>query len=55
MEKLSIEISNGAVGFSLPELDLPEVKIEEKIPSHLLRKSELNLPQILKMKHLDIF
>jgi len=46
MEKLSIEISNGAVGFSLPELDLPEIKIEEKIPTHLLRKSELNLPQI---------
>lgn len=46
MEKLSIELSNGAIGFSLPKLDVPEFEIEEKIPSHLLRKSPLNLPQI---------
>ncbi|MEO0144902.1 MAG: aminomethyl-transferring glycine dehydrogenase subunit GcvPB [candidate division WOR-3 bacterium] len=46
MEKLSIELSNGAIGFSLPKLDVPEFEIEKKIPSHLLRKSPLNLPQI---------
>jgi len=46
MEKLSIELSNGSIGFSLPDLDVPKVNINEKIPAHLLRKSELNLPQI---------
>lgn len=46
MEKLSIELSNGSVGFSLSKLDVPEFNIEDKIPSRLLRKSELNLPQL---------
>ncbi len=46
MEKLSIELSNGAIGFSLPKLDVSEFEIEEKIPSKLLRKSPLNLPEI---------
>ncbi len=45
MEKLSIQISSGAIGFSLPDLDVPAFNLEDKIPSHLLRKSPLNLPQ----------
>ncbi|MCS7245867.1 MAG: aminomethyl-transferring glycine dehydrogenase subunit GcvPB [candidate division WOR-3 bacterium] len=46
MEKLSIELSNDSIGFSLNKLDVPEFNIEDKIPSKLLRKSKLNLPQL---------
>ncbi len=47
IEPLSIELSGrGAIGFSLRPLDVPSFELEKKIPQKLLRKEEVNLPQL---------
>jgi len=46
-EPLLFEISSpGRVGFSLPQLDVPEKPIEELIPVAYLRKVPANLPEL---------
>lgn len=47
MEKLLIEKSKkGRIGFTLPKMDLPEVKVEDSIPADFLRKNDPDLPEI---------
>ena len=36
----------GKIGFSLPDTDCPEVKIDDVISSDLLRSSNFSLPEI---------
>ena len=46
-EKLIFEYSSpGRKGYSLPERDVPEKKIEELIPARLLRQRENRLPEV---------
>ncbi|MDI6808865.1 MAG: aminomethyl-transferring glycine dehydrogenase subunit GcvPB [Candidatus Eisenbacteria bacterium] len=46
-EKLIIELSSeGKKGYTLPELDVPEVDASQIIPSNLLREEEAELPQV---------
>ena len=46
-EKLIFEYSSpGRKGYSLPASDVPEKKLEELIPSRLLRQEESNLPEV---------
>jgi len=46
-EKLIFEKSKaGRKGYTLPEIDVPEKKLEDLIPEKLLRKSPLNLPEL---------
>src|SRR4030067_2488407 len=46
-EKLIFEYSSpGRKGYSLPECDVPEKKIEELIPTRLLRQRENRLPEV---------
>lgn len=50
MEKLIFELSSqGRKGYSLPKLDVPEVKITSLIPDGFLRKQELNLPEVSEL------
>ena len=45
--KMIFEVSRpGRVGYSLPECDVPEVSLEDMIPEAMLRKSEVNLPEV---------
>ncbi len=46
VEPLSIELSNGAKGYSLPKTDLPETSKRISIPEHLLRKDVPKLPSL---------
>jgi len=46
-DKLIFEISSeGKVGYSLPELDVPLPQLDEIIPKALLRRDEVNLPEV---------
>jgi glycine dehydrogenase subunit 2 len=49
-QALIFELStNGRVGYSLPEMDIPEVKLEELIPQEYLRAVEPNLPEVSEL------
>ena len=45
--KIIFELSSeGRIGYKLPELDVPEVNLEEVLPKNFIRESELNLPEV---------
>lgn len=45
--KVIFELSSeGRRGYKLPKLDVPEVKLEEILPENLIRKEELELPEV---------
>jgi glycine dehydrogenase subunit 2 len=47
---LIFELSKeGRVGYSLPEMDVPEVKVEELIPSDYIRTEDANLPEVSEL------
>ena len=47
MEKLLIEKSRtGRKGYTLPKLDVPELRIDSLIPAESLRKNQPNLPEV---------
>lgn len=47
MEKLIFEKSkSGRKGYTIPKLDIPEIKIEDKINADLIRKNKPELPEI---------
>ncbi|MEH7238452.1 aminomethyl-transferring glycine dehydrogenase subunit GcvPB [Bacillus sp. JJ1562] len=49
-QPLIFELSKpGRIGYSLPELDLPEVNIDEVIPSDYLRVEEPELPEVSEL------
>jgi len=49
-QALIFELStSGRVGYSLPEMDIPEVNIEELIPSDYIREDEPNLPEVSEL------
>lgn len=46
-DNLIFELSKeGRKGYTLPDLDVPEVKLNDAIPEDLLRKDDLNLPEV---------
>src|SRR3972149_11315940 len=46
-DKLIFEVSSeGRTGFNLPRLDVPLIKTDTIIPSKLLRKDDVNLPEV---------
>lgn len=46
-DNLIFELSKeGRKGYTLPDLDVPEVKLNDVIPEDLLRKDDLNLPEV---------
>ncbi len=46
-EKLIFDLSKeGMTGASVPVSDVPEIKLEDKIPSHLLRDGRIGLPEV---------
>ncbi|MET3699209.1 glycine dehydrogenase (decarboxylating) beta subunit [Bacillus oleivorans] len=48
--KLIFEQSKpGRIGYSLPELDVPAVKVEDLIPESYIRKDEPNLPEVAEL------
>lgn len=48
--KLIFELSKpGRVGYSLPELDVPEIDVEDCLPSGYIRKQEPNLPEVSEL------
>lgn len=48
--KLIFEQSKpGRIGFSLPEMDIPTVNVEELIPDTYIRKEEPNLPEVAEL------
>ncbi len=49
-QPLIFELSKaGRIGYSLPELDVPEVNIDEMIPSDYLRVEEPELPEVSEL------
>ncbi|MEW8956136.1 aminomethyl-transferring glycine dehydrogenase subunit GcvPB [Clostridium sp.] len=45
--KIIFELSTeGRVGYKLPELDVPEVNLEDVLPKNIIREDELNLPEV---------
>ncbi|WP_027631403.1 aminomethyl-transferring glycine dehydrogenase subunit GcvPB [Clostridium hydrogeniformans] len=45
--KIIFELSSeGRIGYKLPELDVPEVNLEEVLPKNIIREGELNLPEV---------
>jgi len=47
---LIFELSKeGRVGYSLPEMDVPEVKVEELIPSDYIRTEDADLPEVSEL------
>jgi len=49
-QALIFELSKpGRIGYSLPELDVPEVSIEEVIPADYLRTEEPELPEVSEL------
>ena len=46
-QPLIFEISKpGRIGYSLPELDVPEVPLDELVPQQYLREQEPELPEV---------
>ena len=49
-QPLIFEITReGRVGYSLPELDIPEVELSELLPEGLLRKEAAELPEVSEL------
>jgi len=49
-QPLIFELSKpGRIGYSIPELDIPETSIEELIPNEYLRQSEPELPEVSEL------
>lgn len=49
--KLIFEKSiKGRKGYSLPDIDVPQKPLDELIPNDLIRKEELNLPEVYEME-----
>ncbi len=49
-QALIFELStSGRVGYSLPEMDVPEVNLDELIPAEYLRAVEPNLPEVSEL------
>ncbi|RDI41173.1 aminomethyl-transferring glycine dehydrogenase subunit GcvPB [Falsibacillus pallidus] len=49
-QSLIFEISKpGRVGYSLPEMDIPEVPVADLIPEEYIRKEEPNLPEVSEL------
>lgn len=49
--KLIFEIGRpGRVAYSLPESDVDSVDLEEKLPKHLIRDEEVNLPEVSELE-----
>lgn len=45
--KIIFELSTeGRVGYKLPELDVPEINLEDVLPKNIIREDELNLPEV---------
>ncbi|MFA9559412.1 aminomethyl-transferring glycine dehydrogenase subunit GcvPB [Evansella sp. AB-rgal1] len=50
-QSLIFEISKeGRVGYSLPELDIPEIDINELVPSQFQRKIDAELPEVSELQ-----
>lgn len=50
-QSLIFELSKpGRVGYSIPELDVPEIKVESIIPSDYLRTEEAELPEVSELQ-----
>ncbi|TLS36352.1 aminomethyl-transferring glycine dehydrogenase subunit GcvPB [Pseudalkalibacillus caeni] len=50
-QPLIFEMSTpGRIGFSLPELDVPEMETEELIPEQFIRKEEPDLPEVSELQ-----
>ncbi|WP_137788914.1 aminomethyl-transferring glycine dehydrogenase subunit GcvPB [Bacillus sp. E(2018)] len=50
-QSLIFELSKpGRVGYSIPELDVPEVNVESFIPSDYLRAEEADLPEVSELQ-----
>jgi glycine dehydrogenase subunit 2 len=50
-QSLIFELSKpGRVGYSIPELDVPEVNVESIIPSDYLRKEDADLPEVSELQ-----
>lgn len=50
-QSLIFELSKpGRVGYSIPELDVPEVNVESIIPSDYLRTEEADLPEVSELQ-----
>ncbi|RZT22397.1 MULTISPECIES: aminomethyl-transferring glycine dehydrogenase subunit GcvPB [Fictibacillus] len=50
-QSLIFELSKpGRVGYSIPELDVPEVNVESMIPSDYLRSEEPELPEVSELQ-----
>ncbi|WP_433743102.1 aminomethyl-transferring glycine dehydrogenase subunit GcvPB [Falsibacillus pallidus] len=49
-QSLIFELSKpGRVGYSLPEMDIPEVPVADLIPEEYIRKEEPNLPEVSEL------
>lgn len=49
-QALIFELStSGRVGYSLPEMDIPEVNLDDLIPAEYLRAEEPNLPEVSEL------
>ncbi|WP_066047096.1 aminomethyl-transferring glycine dehydrogenase subunit GcvPB [Robertmurraya korlensis] len=49
-QALIFELStSGRVGYSLPEMDIPEVNIDDLIPTDYIRTAEPNLPEVSEL------
>lgn len=50
-QPLIFELSKqGRVGYNLPELDVPEIQLEEVIPEEYTRKEEAELPEVSELQ-----
>ncbi|MGA4719447.1 aminomethyl-transferring glycine dehydrogenase subunit GcvPB [Fictibacillus nanhaiensis] len=50
-QSLIFELSKpGRVGYSIPELDVPEINVESIIPSDYLRSEEADLPEVSELQ-----
>ncbi|WP_017755750.1 aminomethyl-transferring glycine dehydrogenase subunit GcvPB [Calidifontibacillus oryziterrae] len=49
-QPLIFEVSReGRIGYSLPQLDVPEVNVEELLPSEYIRQTEPELPEVSEL------
>ena len=39
----------GRIGYSLPEIDIPEVNLQELVPEGYLREEEAELPEVSEL------
>ena len=47
-QPLIFEVSTeGRIGYSLPEFDVPEVDLQELIPAGYIREEEAELPEVI--------